>query len=385
MGLRLFLKAAQMALFSRRAVMEPGKHGGSFYRNPGGDVRYGQRGADLSHLHTGARRPNASAFRLDPPEIGETKSGKPVPHPDDPNAHLEGKGYHHGAKAFRDWSPKDHRDAEAVHREYVEHHEKRAGQARDDQAEHHTELAKRHAAAADRHREGGSMMKAVLFLKADQLGFRFQGPGSRGGRYYYDDKGGVRYGERPVPHSSNLPERVKIAVKHAVDALNDVHTGLEGARRLGGGGRYEAEAWDSQKFEETIARAMRTIEIFREHAPKNGIDAEAVLKELGFHGAPARSAAAVNFFSKALSYEDESTAIAVRKKSRDARQPHRFDRAEWTHKNGHPRCRVCGDDEPTGGRCSGQRASADRFHRKLKLSLNGRRDRERHGRMGGRE
>ena len=35
-------------------------------------------------------------------------------------------------------------------------------------------------------------------------------------------------------------------------------------------------------------------------------------------------------------------------------KPHAFEAAEWTHPNGHPRCRLCGREEPISGRCDGE-------------------------------
>jgi len=51
--------------------------------------------------------------------------------------------------------------------------------------------------------------------------------------------------------------------------------------------------------------------------------------------------------------ELETERIRERCKTPEARQPHAFKAAEWTHPNGHPRCAVCGDEEPVGGRCEG--------------------------------
>lgn len=42
-----------------------------------------------------------------------------------------------------------------------------------------------------------------------------------------------------------------------------------------------------------------------------------------------------------------------RKYKKEAREPHPFTPAEWTHPNGHPRCILCGDEERTGGKCPG--------------------------------
>ena len=53
------------------------------------------------------------------------------------------------------------------------------------------------------------------------------------------------------------------------------------------------------------------------------------------------------------SYEEETEAIRERSKSPEAQKAHKFQASEWTLPNGHPRCRVCGDEEPEGGECSG--------------------------------
>ena len=50
-----------------------------------------------------------------------------------------------------------------------------------------------------------------------------------------------------------------------------------------------------------------------------------------------------------ITYETESAKI--RENEKDAKFPHKFKPAEWTHPNGHPRCLECGDEERTGGVC----------------------------------
>jgi len=132
--LRWFLKAMQFAMpfHVPDQVQSPGSHGGTYYRDEKGHVRYGVQ------KNTG--------FKLNPPEVGETKSGKPVPHPDDPNARGHaGNAYHWSGSAFRGWSREDHADAARVHREYVEHHRKR----------NNHDIAAKHAAAARAHEAAG--------------------------------------------------------------------------------------------------------------------------------------------------------------------------------------------------------------------------------------
>lgn len=49
---------------------------------------------------------------------------------------------------------------------------------------------------------------------------------------------------------------------------------------------------------------------------------------------------------------DEETE-RIRRNSKQAKFPHEFMPARWTHKNGHPRCLICGDEETTDGICRG--------------------------------
>jgi hypothetical protein len=51
--------------------------------------------------------------------------------------------------------------------------------------------------------------------------------------------------------------------------------------------------------------------------------------------------------------EIETEKIRENKKSPAAKNPHKFKPAKYTHPNGHPRCLICGDEERTGGWCSG--------------------------------
>ncbi len=54
-------------------------------------------------------------------------------------------------------------------------------------------------------------------------------------------------------------------------------------------------------------------------------------------------------------YEKESAAIRELAKTTEAQKPHRFRPAEWTYPNGHPRCALCGEEEPESGQCHGRR------------------------------
>lgn len=49
-------------------------------------------------------------------------------------------------------------------------------------------------------------------------------------------------------------------------------------------------------------------------------------------------------------YLKETEEINERKK-REGRKPHDFQPAEWTHPNGHPRCKICCGEEPMSGHC----------------------------------
>jgi hypothetical protein len=51
-------------------------------------------------------------------------------------------------------------------------------------------------------------------------------------------------------------------------------------------------------------------------------------------------------------YDKETAVINENKKKPQAEKVHRFKSAKWTHPNGHPRCLICGDEEPVGGVCN---------------------------------
>ncbi|MBA7604871.1 hypothetical protein ES703_11999 [subsurface metagenome] len=53
-----------------------------------------------------------------------------------------------------------------------------------------------------------------------------------------------------------------------------------------------------------------------------------------------------------MDYERETAVINENSKKPLAGKVHRFKSAKWTHPNGHPRCLICGDDEPIGGVCN---------------------------------
>jgi hypothetical protein len=47
----------------------------------------------------------------------------------------------------------------------------------------------------------------------------------------------------------------------------------------------------------------------------------------------------------------EKETAAIRERAKTATFPHKFAAAEWTHPNGHPRCKNCGQEERIGGMC----------------------------------
>lgn len=51
-------------------------------------------------------------------------------------------------------------------------------------------------------------------------------------------------------------------------------------------------------------------------------------------------------------YDRETAVIRENEKKPQAKKVHRFKAAKWTHPNGHPRCLICGDEEPVGGVCN---------------------------------
>lgn len=83
---------------------------------------------------------------------------------------------------------------------------------------------------------------------------------------------------------SNVPTRVLANLQHSLGWLREIREGVDRTIKtldvgMGGNGRYEADALRNRASD--IARAMATINQFRELASQNGVDAEAVLQELG--------------------------------------------------------------------------------------------------------
>ncbi len=52
-------------------------------------------------------------------------------------------------------------------------------------------------------------------------------------------------------------------------------------------------------------------------------------------------------------YVAETAQIRENRKRPENQRPHRFERAEWTWPNAHPRCLRCGAEEPESGQCGG--------------------------------
>jgi len=83
-----------------------------------------------------------------------------------------------------------------------------------------------------------------------------------------------------------VPERVKNAVKFALDRLHTIARSLAHGRacdaKFGGDGRYEYECWfhlmDRDRY---IAESLATLQEFRIRAAAKGIDPEETIKELG--------------------------------------------------------------------------------------------------------
>lgn len=62
---------------------------------------------------------------------------------------------------------------------------------------------------------------------------------------------------------------------------------------------------------------------------------------------------AASEMEKNESADKETQKIKENQQKPEAKKPHNFKAAEWTHPNGHPRCIICGDEERVGGMCEG--------------------------------
>ena len=84
-----------------------------------------------------------------------------------------------------------------------------------------------------------------------------------------------------------VPERVKMAVKIALDQLATIARGLENGRRadamFDGAGRYEWEVWTEGLHDKLkrIDASLATLQQFRINAAAKGIDPEVTIAELG--------------------------------------------------------------------------------------------------------
>lgn len=57
--------------------------------------------------------------------------------------------------------------------------------------------------------------------------------------------------------------------------------------------------------------------------------------------------------AKQKEYDAETAKIKANKETPEAQKPHKFQRAKWTFGNGHPRCLLCGSEEPIYDECCG--------------------------------
>jgi hypothetical protein len=84
-----------------------------------------------------------------------------------------------------------------------------------------------------------------------------------------------------------VPDRVKMAVKIALDQLATIARGLENGRRadamFDGCGRYEWEVWTEGLHDKLkrIDTSLATLQQFRINAAAKGIDPEVTIAELG--------------------------------------------------------------------------------------------------------
>jgi len=54
-----------------------------------------------------------------------------------------------------------------------------------------------------------------------------------------------------------------------------------------------------------------------------------------------------------LNYAQETAQILENKKTSEAQKHHEYQKAHWTYPNGHPRCLLCGKEQPISGKCMG--------------------------------
>lgn len=221
LGLKQPMRKSQLGLFGPRAgVQAPGSRGGKYYVTDGGKVMYGtaptpdhkeygsQDQAEAAVAHRGASASkHGSTFRLAPPELGETRSGKPVPHPDDDNAYHAFGGQVPTKRqiksgAFKGWDAADHGDAGEMHDKYARYFAQRG---RD-------HLAASHESAGDEHRRAVKVMAHAEEMRA-RPGGKFPDP-----QDFATWKGGVprRRGDGRSPEQ--LAEDSKYAWQYTMGA-----------------------------------------------------------------------------------------------------------------------------------------------------------------------
>ncbi len=86
---------------------------------------------------------------------------------------------------------------------------------------------------------------------------------------------------------------------------------------------------------------VHTVKLTGEHSPRPVVAAVKALIRKGISDADQADC------------DRETERIKASRETPEARRRHKFRAAKWTHKNGHPRCRVCGDSERIGGTCEG--------------------------------
>ncbi len=88
---------------------------------------------------------------------------------------------------------------------------------------------------------------------------------------------------RPLSQSLKVPPRVCQQLSAALATLAEIGVRFSEAKhldvRFSGQGRYVADTWGNRG--EEVDRAMKVVAEFRTHAPRNGVDGEAVIAELG--------------------------------------------------------------------------------------------------------
>jgi hypothetical protein len=86
-----------------------------------------------------------------------------------------------------------------------------------------------------------------------------------------------------APAAPTVPDGVRRAVEGALETLRGIKSGIDDAaaleQKIGGNGRYQADALRNRQAD--IERAQGTLAEFRQHAPDNGVDAEAFIASLG--------------------------------------------------------------------------------------------------------